>query len=128
MSHLGDWRVVRVLHTSGVAALSEGEAQGLLGRTVSYSETGMRSGVSRCEDVRYDETRYSPAEFLSANRIDAREIGVTDGQIVGVYVRRQSGALCPDLGSVFFRRNATSLVVNYQGVYLEMTRVPGPKR
>ena len=120
--YFGDWYVVQPLHTSGVSALSDSEAHSLIGRRVSYGPQAMRSGATQCERPRYDEVRYSQDEFLAANRIGAREIGITDDFIFEVDVRQESGSMCSGIGRIFFVKDATMLVVMHEGVYFEMRR------
>jgi predicted small secreted protein len=115
----GNWKTAACIAKSASYALSEEEIQEQIGTIVSYEENLYKKGTAEITLAGYTETTEDSAQFQNNFGISLADIGITEDTAEAVAV----GAEGDFFGGTFYIRDSNTLVIYYDGVFFEATRV-----
>lgn len=115
----GSWKIVSKAGTSAAYALSEDEINALIGSTITYGSDVYKNGDSEIAITGYEQKTETADDLYNDFRVQLTDLGVTAETIQSVTVNAEGDFV----GSTFFPVDSDTLLIYYEGVFFNATRV-----
>ncbi|MBB5211504.1 hypothetical protein [Microbulbifer hydrolyticus] len=118
----GSWVIEKDIPTSGIASLTQEEANEFIGTKAFYSKEMTRFGSTECNSPVYNVDNINESDFFSGTYNSFTELGISSSEIYQVSVS------CDDQGAEWweggflFSKDKDHLIVLIEGVYFELHR------
>lgn len=121
-TYLGDWKVTEFAGFSSVSALSQEEADGYVGMTISYQEAFMTGSAEEDETINvsgYEEMPYQTADLVADYKVNPETLGVEEEEVLSVYAQTEEDAF----GQYFFVLDEYTLLIQQEGAFFRAERI-----